>query len=190
MKSQIRSGVLWSIIILIILMLIDYINLPYTLRIHMSNMNYSFWEIFLIIVLYIATYKTLDKRTCEKEQNKSELSLLLIKRCYEECLETVNYLNDETVRKYIVPKIDFDSTDHKIIDNLQKIPFENESIIIDLIKEGQVNKEKIEKFFEIKDKYRQYVNMRVACFDGPHIFEPLKSKLLEVIDEELKEYKG
>lgn len=32
-------------------------------------------------------------------------------------------------------------------DNLQKIPFENESIIIDLIKEGQVNKEKIEKFF-------------------------------------------
>lgn len=32
--------------------------------------------------------------------------------------------------------------------------------------------------------------MRVACFDGPHIFEPLKSKLLEAIDKELKEYKG
>ena len=51
------------------------------------------------------TYKILNKRTIEREKNKNEISILIMKQCYQECIKYMELLDQETVEKYIVPKI-------------------------------------------------------------------------------------
>jgi len=175
-----------------LLIFLDYINLPSFLGFEISNINWDFCmgilNIIVIIALYAFTYKILDERTIEREKNKNEISVLLIKKCYQECLEYVKFLNQETVEKYIVPKIDFNSTKYEgtIICNIQNSPFLSENIIMDLVKDGQITKRQIDGYFEIRIKYKQYINMRITFFDAPHIYEQIKTDLCNAINNEIK----
>lgn len=51
-----------------------------------------------------------------------DISILLVKDCYEECYSYIKMLNEENVKKYIAPKIDFNATNLKQIVNLQNVP--------------------------------------------------------------------
>lgn len=173
------------------LVLFDYMNLPSLLGFEMSNLNWDFcMELInaaVVIVLYFITYKVLDSRTVQREENKKETSMLLINDCYRECLYYVQLLNQETVEKYIVPKMDFNSTNQNaIICNLQDTPFSNEAIIWDLIKDGQIEKNRIEGYLKIKRKFQQYVNIRIIFFDSAQHYEPIKVELCNLINIELK----
>lgn len=59
----------------------------------------------------------------------------------------------------------FKSTDNKTIYNLKDSSFANENIIMDLVKDGQITKQRIEKYFKIKGIFSQYVTMRITFFD-------------------------
>lgn len=153
-KWFVKNNMMITIILIISLIIFDYINLPSLLGLNMSNINWNFCmgilNIVVVIMLYVITYKKLDKRTIEREKNKKEISILLINECYQQCIKHVELLSEETIEKYIVPKIDFNSTDNKLIRNLADSPFVNENIIMDLVKDGQIAKQRIEKYFEIK----------------------------------------
>lgn len=169
--------------------ILDYANIPTLVGLNISNINWDFYmgtlNITSVLAVFIITFKLLNKKEIAREKNKKEISILLLENCYKECQSYIQSLNDEVVSKYIVPKIDFNSTDHTIIKNLQAIPFENENIIMDLVKDGQISKQQIEGYFNVKRKFGQYVNMRIIAFDGEHIYEPLKRKLLVLLDNEL-----
>ena len=171
------------------IIILDYANAPTMVGLNMSNINWDFYmgtlNITSVFAVFIITFKLLNKKEIAREKNKKEISILLLENCYKECQNYIQFLNDEVVSKYIVPKIDFNSTDHTIIQNLQAIPFENENIIMDLVKDGQISKQQIEGYFNVKRKFGQYVNMRIIAFDGAHIYEPLKRELLVLLDDEL-----
>lgn len=152
------------------------------------SFHMGIFNIIVVIVLYVLTYKILDERNIEREKNKNEISVLLIKECYHECLEYVELIKQDIVEKYIVPKIDFNSTNYEktIISNLQNSPFLNESIIMDLVKDGQINKRQIEGYFEIRKKYQQYILMRIIFFDAPHKYEQIKTDLCNTINNGIK----
>lgn len=183
-----KKTIIISILLIVGITVFDYVNLPTLLGMNISNINWDFYMSFLnvlaIIAMYIITYKLLDKRAIKKEKNKKDISILLIKDCYEECYSYIKMLNEENVEKYIRPKIDFNSTNSKQIVNLQNAPFDNESIIMDLVKDGQITHQQIEGYFNVKRKFRQYINMRIITFDAPHIYLPLKEELLKVLDNE------
>lgn len=169
----------------------DYMNLPSSfMRLKISNMNWDFYmgslNVITVVVLYVITYKVLDQREIKKEKNKKEISALLIKNCYDQCNSYIKMLNKEMVEKSIVPKIDFNSTRPGIIINLQNAPFENENIIMDLVKDGQITKRQIESYLNVKQKFSEYVLMRIVFFDAPHFYEPLKEELSHLIDIEIK----
>lgn len=171
---------------------LDYINLPARLGFEMQNINWDFCmgilNLIVVIALYVFTYKILDEKTMKREQNKNEISILLIKECYKECLEYEKILTKEMVDKYVVPKVDFNSTEYEgsITSNLQNSPFLNENIIMDLAKDGQLTKSQIEGYFKVKNAYRQYIAMRISLFDAPHLYEPLITKLHNAVNSELK----
>ena len=189
-KRIIKKDIKILILIIASLVILDYINLPTLLGFKMSNINWDFCmgilNIILVIVLYMITYKALDQRTIEREKNKKDISFLLIKECYFECLKWVDLLNQDIVEKFIVPKMDSNSTDNAVIVNLKNSPFLNENIIMDLVKDGQVTKKQIEGYFKIKEKYSQYVNMRVIVYDDLNYYEPLKADLYDAIKTEIR----
>ena len=95
-------------------------------------------------------------------------------------------LNEENVKEYIIPKMDFNSTNPEIITNLKNAPFTNENIIMDLVKNGEITEELISDYFIIKRKYSSYISIRIPCYDAPHTYEKLRIDLLEFIDLEIK----
>lgn len=189
-KRIIQKDIKLLILIIASLIIFDYINLPSILGFKMSNINWNFCmgilNIVVVIVLYLITYNKLDLRTIEREKNKKELSALLINQCYHECLDYMKWLDQEMVEKYIVPKMDFNSTNNTVLVNLQESPFLNENIIIDLAKDGQFTKKQIEGYFKIKAKYRQYVIMRISLFDAPHFYESFNADLYDAIKTEIR----
>ncbi|CAI3671915.1 conserved hypothetical protein [Clostridium neonatale] len=189
-KWFVKNNMMITIILIISLIIFDYINLPSLLGLNMSNINWNFCmgilNIVVVIMLYVITYKKLDKRTIEREKNKKEISILLINECYQQCIKHVELLSEETIEKYIVPKIDFNSTDNKLIRNLADSPFVNENIIMDLVKDGQIAKQRIEKYFEIKGAFSQYITMRITFFDKSDYYEPIKKQLFHKINIEIR----
>jgi len=57
---------------------------------------------------------------------------------------------------------------------------------MDLVNDGQVSKNQIAGYFNVKQKFRQYINIRITMFDAPYIYEPLRAELSHLIDVELK----
>ncbi|WP_313756286.1 hypothetical protein [Tissierella sp.] len=188
-----NKDIVTVIIIITSLVILDYLNIFSILGFNMPNINFDFWigvlNIIVIIILYKITYKKIDEKAIEREKNKYSISVLLLQEVYRECRTHMNLLNQETVEKYIVPKMDFNSTDfnNSIIGNLQSTPFLNENTIMDFVKDGQINKMQIEGYLKVKEKYRQYINMRIILFDRPDMYEPLKIDLDEVIEYETKQ---
>lgn len=187
-KWSVKNIIILCIVLSIILTVLDYINLPSIVGLKMTNINWDFLigilNCIIVIVLYVITYKTLDKRTVERETNKKDISDLLLKECYKECKKYVEMLDEETVEKHILPKMDFNSTDNVIITNLQESPFSNENVIMDFVKDGQMTREEIGVYLKIKEKYRQYITIRIVFYDAPHLYEPIKQDLYKIINVE------
>ena len=188
---SLKKTITISSILIIGITILDYMNLPSSfLGLKTSNMNWDFYmgslNVIAVVVLYVITCNVLDQREIKKEKNKNEISAILMKNCYEECNYYIKMLNKEMVEKHIIPKIDFNSTNPTIMINIQNDPFKNEGIIMDLVKDGQITKQQITSYLNIKQKFSQYVTMRITFFDAPYIYEPLKEELSHLISIEIK----
>lgn len=190
-----KKHLIFFILPIIILLLIDYFNLPSLLGFEMSNINWDFCMGFLsivvVITLYSFTYKLLDEKAIKREKNKNEISALLLKECYKECLEYSDLLTKDIIENYIVPKIDFNCIidDNSIIRNLQNSPFESENIIMDFAKDGQLTTEQIQSYYNVKNYYRKSITMRIIAFDNPDIHREFnRINLQNVIDCGLKTF--
>ena len=177
------------IILGVMLIFFDYIDFYSLIGLEMSNLNLTFCmgilNAILVVTLYHITFKTLDERSIIREKNKEDISNLLIKTYYEDCLDYIKFFNKEYVDKYIIPKVNFNETNNKIVQNLQNINLSNENTILDLVKDGQIDKMKMEGYLNIKHKYRQYVSMRITFYDETDIYSPLEKKLIRIINEEI-----
>lgn len=187
-KLSVKTIIFISALFFIVFLAFDFFNLPTLMGIDTTTVN---WDLFLgllnfwiVVLLYLITYKKIDKRNLKREDNKEEIANLLIASCYKECQEYLKLFTPETVEKYILPKVDFNSTTNKVITNLQEAPFANENVIMDLAKDGQLKKKQIEGYFKVKDKYRVFVSSRITFFDAPHIYEPVLKELTDAINEE------
>lgn len=186
-----------SLLLIMGITILDYANVPAVIGLNSSNINWDFYmgfiNVIVVISIFIITFKTLNKREIEineqeivREKNKYNVSLIFLKNCYEECTSYINLLNNnETVEKYIVSKVDFSSTDSKIVDNLQMAPFINENIIMDLVKDGQIEEDIVVEYLNIKRKYREYINFRITLFDSPQFYMQLKRELIALLDTEI-----
>ena len=179
-------------IICIIIIILDYENVPTLLGLNISNINWNFWNTISVIIIFIVTYILLNTREIEiqereiiREKNKQDISLLILINCYEECKKYINMISDEIVNKYIIPKIDFNAKKSIIITNIQNAPIDNDNVVIDLLKDGQLSKEQVSNYFVIKDKFKQYINFRIIFYDCPNEYNYLKEELLGLLNTEI-----
>lgn len=191
MEKRFLKYIMVCTVLILLFVLLDYINLPTLCGIDMSNINLDFWvqaaNVIVVIMLYIFTYKILDERAVHREKNKNEISMMLINDCYKECKRYLEMLDQETVEKYIVPKIDFNSSNNVIISNLQNAPYSNENVILDLVKDGQVTRQQIDCYLKIKEKFQQYFTTRIIFYKTEEIYGPLKHELCNMINKEIIE---
>ena len=186
--------VLISIITIIIILVMDYFNIFYRIS---SQLNSSFLEIIInnivIITVFIVTYFLIDKRDMKKEsekRNNQEYVLRqLLMETYNECKKIIELLDrDEILRKYVVPKVDFNKTDadNVVIINLQNAPFKYDNLIMELFKEGIFSTSNLPNYLKIKREYQGYISNKISFFDDKELLEDNKKKIIKNLELEYR----
>ena len=173
MEEKNRLSLLMYLFIpIVVVIVLDYFNLPSILGFKMSNVNYTLIDTVLnvsvVISLYIITYFLIDKRQIRKDDNAKGTADILMLSAYNQCKELSKIVDTQSwLEDYIVPKIDFNKTnsDNPIILNLQNIPFTEHSHILSLAENGAISRGDLMKYFEIMKLYKSFISLRIIAYD-------------------------
>ena len=157
-----------------------------------DNINSNLLDIFInsiiVIILYLITYLTIDKRTIEKSKNKKDVYKQILINMYSECIQTLNLIHDENILNKIIKQVDGNAPiiENKIVNNLMNLPFENKDTILDFAKSGEIDVNTFQRFLNIQSDYRKYINMLIICFNRQEYIETLKVELLKKLNKEVE----
>ncbi len=191
MEKATKKYILIVVILVLVYFIVDYLNIPTLLNIHIDNINDSLLNIFInsivVIILYLITYLTIDKRAIEKSKNKKDIYKQILINMYTECIETINLLYDKSILNKVVNQVDGNAPiiENKIVNNLINLPFESKETILDFAKNGEVDVNTLQRFLKIQSDYRKYINMLIICFDKQNYIESLKLDLLKKLNNEI-----
>lgn len=192
MDKNTKKYILIFIIFTLVYLIIDYLNLPTLLNIYIDNINSNLLDIFInsiiVIILYLITYLTIDKRTIEKSKNKKDIYKQILINMYSECIQTLNLIHDENILNKIIKQVDGNAPiiENKIVNNLMNLPFENKDTILDFAKSGEIDVNTFQRFLNIQSDYRKHINMLIICFDRQEYIETLKVELLKKLNKEVE----
>lgn len=203
-KKGLKISILSLAAVLIAYIIIDYVNLPKMLGMDMTNVNIDLFDIFfnsfIVVLLYIITFFVIDKKQVEKEINAKRTAHILMSLSYKNCKDTISLFdNNEMIRRYIVPKVNFNETDDNdpVVRNLQNKPFTEYEHVLQLAESGYINDKRFERYLCFMSDYKAYISLKITFFDidaaetpeqigmRNHIIE-MRTALFNTIDEELQ----
>lgn len=156
----------------VVVIVLDYFNLPSTLGFKVSNVNYTLIDTVLnvsvVISLYIITFFLIDKRQIRKDDNAKGTADILMLSAYNQCKELSKIVDTQSwLESYIVPKIDSNKTalDNRVILNLQNTPFTEHSHILLLAENGAISRGDLMKYLEILELYKSFISLRITFYD-------------------------
>ena len=170
-RNNIYLYILLAICIIIIYLVLDYFNMFSFIT---KQLNTEILGIIVntvvVIFVFIITYSLVNKKTFDNEQeiknNKYKTLNIFLQQVYNECNISLKAIHDDKFfKKYIIPKVDFDSTNDLIMKNLKETPFKNEDHIIQLFSSGISDDSLMKNYLEIKDLFQKYINMKITFFD-------------------------
>jgi hypothetical protein len=157
---------------IVVVIVLDYFNLPSILGFKMSNVNYTLIDTVLnvsvVISLYIITFFLIDKRQIRKDDNAKGTADILMLSAYNQCKELSKIVDTQSwLESYIVPKVDSNKTglDNRVILNLQNNPFAEHSHILLLAENGAISRGDLMKYFEIMELYKSFISLRITFYD-------------------------
>ncbi|MDK8142716.1 hypothetical protein [Streptococcus parasanguinis] len=173
MKKKNRLSLLMYLFIpIVVVIVLDYFNLPSILGFKMSNVNYTLIDTVLnvsvVISLYIITFFLIDKRQIRKDDNAKGTADILMLSAYNQCKELSKIVDTQSwLESYIVPKVDSNKTglDNRVILNLQNNPFAEHSHILLLAENGAISRGDLMKYFEIMELYKSFISLRITFYD-------------------------
>ncbi|EAF8331396.1 hypothetical protein AYX37_01590 [Listeria monocytogenes] len=172
--EKILSNIQFFVGCLIILgiLAVDYFNGLSAVGLDMMNINWSLFNILVVIFLYLLTFKNIEARTILKEKNKKDIVNALLKECYT----NINPLMHSLVA--IKMKVNEES-----INEAMDIAFTNDNLIQDLIKDGLLTEKELMDYNSIKASFKRTVSFsRFMVLD-------LKKDIKADIEKTYKDYK-
>lgn len=202
-KKDVITIIKFSLIAILIILIVGVLDYNNTFGNITMKLNFDFLNIFInalvIVFMFIITYLLIERKTFDSEEkiekNKKEMLLLLLEKVCDECLSQIKMLDEqEMVEKYLIPKINFNSTDNIIIENIKSKPFEYENRIINLFSDGILDKKYFKNYMNIKDCFESYVQWRITLFDAKKsgrsdLVELVSSRKTEILNAVKKQQK-
>lgn len=159
-------------LIILVILAVDYFNGLSAVGLDMMNINWSLFNILVVIFLYLLTFKNIEARTILKEKNKKDIVNALLKECYT----NINPLMHSLVA--IKMKVNEES-----INEAMDIAFTNDNLIQDLIKDGLLTEKELMDYNSIKASFKRTVSFsRFMVLD-------LKKDIKTDIEKTYKDYK-
>lgn len=190
MKKKYKDIVILFIVGFCLYILFDLFNIPSKMGLTVSNLNNDILGIVtsavVALIIYFISYNEIDDRKLKREDNSRNTAKVLMINTYMECLDNLKLVNDkQLVKKYIVPKVDFDKTDaeNKVVRNLQTLPFESFNAIMQLSKDGFIEKSTFNAYLSIKKEFNFVISSKITFFDIDEAQEPLPQSYREVLNK-------
>lgn len=202
-KKDVITIIKFSLIAILIILIVGVLDYNNTFGNITMKLNFDFLNIFInalvIVFMFIITYLLIERKTFDNEEkiekNKRGMLLLLLEKVCDECLSQIKMLDEqEMVENYLISKINFNSTDNIIIENIKNKPFEYENRIINLFSDGILDKKYFKNYMNIKDCFESYVQWRITLFDAKKsgrsdLVELVSSKKTEILNAVKKQQK-
>ena len=161
-----------GLLFFVVYLLLDYINIFQLLGLSFGRININVLDILInamvVIVLYIVTYVTLNKKQIQKERNSKEMADVLLLNAYTKCNDSLSFVCDrDFVERYIVPKTDFNKIiqEDEMIKNICNSPFYTSDSVLRLAESGYVEKKVLKKYLLIQKDFKYWVSSKIAFYD-------------------------
>ena len=181
-KYSLEIYLLLGISISIISVIIIYLMVDKIIMIEVTEL---FFSIFVPIYLFFLAYKLIDKRKIEIEQNKSDIFEIMFQEMLKICENFLLVSKNEGFNKYVIPKINgsISEDEDKFFVKIKNTPLIYEENINHLLENGAVNKEKFEKYINLKNLYAAFISFRITFYDHPKMFLIHQNNLDEFIQK-------
>lgn len=170
---------IFIILIGLISLFLDVMDIPTKCDLYF---NLDYWNMYIVVALFIFGYRLIDKKTLDKENNKKALLEYFIKDTYLRCLNMLNFIenNIKIVNKLYIYQMKKDNNNELKDFNIYKDVYKNEEYIYELIKEGVGEKKIIKEFFDIHSKYMEIIGC-LAYNDDTEKIKRLIKDLKEIL---------
>ena len=157
----------------------DYFDLPSRLGIKIDHINMDLLSIVIsnavVIILFLITFHFIDARNLKAEEkqllvidNKRAIGLHMLKKTCLNCQEEINILTPEVIKKYVIPKVDFNLPgDNELVKSLKNSPFTFEDQLNTLFIDGSLYGPELDMYDNLKRKYRDFITISITLFDVP-----------------------
>lgn len=167
-------------------LLLDVFDVPSRLGFNCKDVNWSIQGTIIgsviTIGLYLITYLLIQRWDLRRQNNKQEIAVLLLKDAYTDCEKGLAILEKGY---YQMLKDSDDDIAKQICSNAERFAdssFQNETVIMDLCKDGVISSEQLRAYFRVKTFYLQYVRLSLAMPDN----SGLHKKTKEMAEQEIK----
>lgn len=182
-----------AIALIILYLVLDYFDILSSLGVKTIKFNSEFMGIFInafvVIGLYIFSFLYIDRKNEIRIKNQESIANALLLQIYEECYRIVKMFDNPKMMNAIVRKVNPDEiiTDDNPFRRLEGSPFENETILMDLFKEGILSKDEYNEYFKIKEEYHNFMTTVIVFRDDMDMInsmkKDIKSSLLNAINK-------
>ncbi len=162
--------ILFPILIFGLYFIMDIFDFPSIIGINKGTLNLSLLNIMvestIVIVLYLISYYYVDNKENKKEINSRNTAVISLIKIYKECDYLLQLLDNKyVVKQYVVPKVDFNSTNDIMINSFKNNPFSLSNTILELSINGFITKEELNQYLFIKQEYQYLADAKITFFD-------------------------
>lgn len=185
MKNNMRIIliVLFGVIAIVLLCLLDFVNILNVLKLDGSTLNYDVIGIgintIVVICLAIITYVCLDKRNVEKLENQKASATIILNQIYTEMYKNLSAIEDDN-QLHELGRL-YEKYGGEWLEKKTYLPFENENLLYEFLKDGSIQGEQFVYYKEIKIKFIDCYWGSIAFHQFEEAFEKERQELLQCI---------
>ena len=177
------------LVILVVLFILDYNDL-----LNGHKLNMEFWAVtiqsFITIVLFYITYKYINKREIQKNENAKMVAREMLINTYKSVEESMGFFENPSIFNIIRKSVDYDNnfSKNETIIRLLEIPFTFDKDILKFATDGVLSGEEFNQYLDIKKKYSLFVTNSVTFSDVKTLVDCSKNDLMKALDKMKNKY--
>lgn len=182
----------WLLVLcIIVLLILDFINIGKYVP-FLNQLNYQFWNLIIVIVLFIISYHFIESRDVRRKEAQDKTGKFLIRIACENCKTMANGLDETNMKKILLSDNDYNKSllEQKRYVGLHDLPFADDQEIKKLALDGIINSSDFEKYVSVKNLYQNMIAMYFIAPDHPEIYQEQRSQMFKIADELINRYKS
>lgn len=132
------------------------------------------------ILIALTTFIFIEKGRIDRAQNQEGIAKFMLRSIYEDCCSRVNLLDNSDVLSTVLCDNDYHIPQlNKTIARWEQETFSNESVLLELFKDGVLHDRLLQEYNSIKNSYTRCLHARIIYRDCNELYEPIRNRFID-----------